>query len=153
MGGPLVLVPGSHAPGYVGKGRLPSLLPGRGPDRVRLQARVRREPPYKSGLVELKVEGSRITGLGTGRDLHQGERGFRPTGLWMMDNVDLTVTKESAAPSKRVTRPVAPGRYVTASVPPLAVQISGEAANLETRSSRRSRSRPWRSAGASTRFP
>jgi hypothetical protein len=88
-------------------------------------------PTYKSGLVELRVEGSRITGLGTDVTFTKVDGGFRLTGTWMMDNVDLTVTRDSARAQQMRYQATAPGRYVTASIPPLAVQLAGQAANLD----------------------
>ena len=75
--------------------------------------------------------GSRITGLGTDVTFTKVDGGFRLTGLWMMDNVDLTVTKESARAQQMRFRVTSPGRYVAATVPPLSVQLSGEATDLD----------------------
>lgn len=88
-------------------------------------------PTYRSGLVELEIQGNRITGMGTDVTFTKVDGGFRLTGIWMKDNVDLTVTKETARSQQERYRVVSPGRYATSSVPPLAVQLTGEAANLD----------------------
>ena len=72
-----------------------------------------------------------ITGLGTDVTFARIDGGFRLTGIWMMDNVDLTVTRESARAQRVRFTSLGGGRYQTPSVPPLFVQLSGEAANLE----------------------
>lgn len=113
------------------KGQVATFSQGRNPTDYTFKRDSVGNPTYKSGLVELKVEGSRITGLGTDVTFTKVDGGFRLTGLWMMDNVDLTVTKESARSQQEKYKVSAPGRYVTASVPPLAVQLAGQSANLD----------------------
>jgi hypothetical protein len=88
-------------------------------------------PSYRSGLVELQVAGNRITGMGTDVTFTKVDGGYRLTGLWMKNNVDLTVTKDSARAQQEKYEASGPGRYVTASVPPLAIQLTGEAADVE----------------------
>ena len=113
------------------KGQVASFCQGGDPVRYTFKREYVGSPRYRSGLVELTVVGSRITGLGTDVTFTKVDGGFRLTGLWMMDNVDLTVTKESARAQQERYKAVAPGRYVTASVPPLAVQLAGEATDLD----------------------
>ena len=99
------------------KGQVATFCQGGNPTDYSFERDYVGNPTYRSGLVELKVEGSRITGLGTDVTFTKVDGGFRLTGLWMMDNVDLTVTRESARAQQIRYRVTAPGRYVTASMP------------------------------------
>ena len=120
-----------HTPQGTWKGQVASFCQGGDPTEYTFQREYVGNPRYRSGLVELKVEGSRITGLGTDVTFTKVDGGFRLTGLWMMDNVDLTVTKESARSQQMRFRATSPGIYVASSIPPLSVQLSGQAANLD----------------------
>ena len=113
------------------KGQVASFGQGRNPTDYTFKRDSVGNPTYRSSLVELKVEGSRITGLGTDITFTKVDGGFRLTGLWMKDNVDLTVTKESARSQQVQYKVTGPGLYVASSVPPLSVQLSGQAANLD----------------------
>ena len=113
------------------KGQVASFCQGGDPTDYTFKREYVGSPRYRSGLVELTVVGSRITGLGTDVTFIKVDGGFRITGLWMMDNVDLTVTKESARSQQMRFRVTSPGRYVAATVPPLSVQLAGEASNLD----------------------
>jgi len=113
------------------KGQVATFSQGGNPTNYTFKRDSVGNPTYKSSLVELQVEGSRITGLGTDVTFTKVDGGFRLTGTWMMDNVDLTVTRDSARAQQMRYVASAPGRYVAASIPPLAVQLAGGAADLD----------------------
>ncbi|MGA8892062.1 MAG: hypothetical protein WB493_10870 [Anaeromyxobacteraceae bacterium] len=130
MGGPswstLVLTPQG-----TWKGQVASFGQGGNPTSYTFKRDSVGAPTYKSSLVEFRVEGSRITGLGTDVTFTKVDGGFRLSGTWLKDNVDLTVTRDSARSQQVRYGVTAPGRYVAASTPPLAIQLAGEAANLD----------------------
>ena len=130
MGGPsfssLTLTPSG-----TWKGQVATFGPGGDPTNYAFKRESVGAGAYPSGLVELTVEGSRITGMGTDVTFTRVDGGFRISGLWMKDNVDLTVTQTSARAQQLEFAGKGRGRYEAPSVPPLFVQLAGEAANLE----------------------
>ncbi len=118
-------------PGGTWNGQVASFRSGGNPTRFAFNKGIVGNPRYKSGLVELKAEGNRITGFGTDVTVSKVSGGFRITGLWMLSNVDVTVTRSSArAQAVKFTSKVA-GRYESPSTPPLTVVLHGEAARIE----------------------
>lgn len=120
-----------RSPEGIWRGQVASFSRGGNPTEYTFKRDNVGAPTYRSGLVELQIQGTRITGMGTDVTFTKMDGGFRLTGIWMKDNVDLTVTRDSARSQQERYRIVAPGRYATASVPPLAVQLTGEAANMD----------------------
>ncbi|MGA8889931.1 MAG: hypothetical protein WB493_00085 [Anaeromyxobacteraceae bacterium] len=113
------------------KGQVASFCSGGDPTDFTFKREYVGNPTYRSALVELQVEGSRITGMGTDVTFARIDGGFRITGIWMKDNVDLTVTRASARAQRVAFTSKGSGRFEAPTVPPLFVQLTGEAANLE----------------------
>lgn len=118
-------------PGGTWKGKVASFGSGGQPTDYPFKREFVGNPTYRSGVVELQVVGSRITGFGTDLTFTRIEGGFRVSGLWMKDNVDLTVTRTSARSQQAVFAVKERGRYEFPSVPPLVVRLSGDAARVE----------------------
>ncbi len=104
MGGPsfssLTLTPSG-----TWKGQVATFGPGGDPTNYAFKRESVGAGAYPSGLVELTVEGSRITGMGTDVTFTRVDGGFRISGLWMKDNVDSDRDPDvRARPATRVRR-------------------------------------------------
>ena len=81
--------------------------------------------------LELVAEGGRLTGPQVNVSLTRVEGGFRLSGLWLGENVELVVgAKEARSQGDGFVRD-ASGAYVSTDVPELAVFLVGDAARLE----------------------
>ena len=81
--------------------------------------------------LELVAEGGRLTGPQVNVSLTRVEGGFRLSGLWLGENVELVVeAREARSQGDGFVRD-ASGAYVSTDVPELAVFLVGDAARLE----------------------
>jgi hypothetical protein len=81
--------------------------------------------------LELVAEGGRLTGPQVDVSLTRVEGGFRLSGLWLGENVELVVDGKGARSQGDGFVRDASGAFVSTDVPELAVFLVGDAARLE----------------------